>query len=44
MYCKNKIYAGMEEFSLEEIRAEIYMAKIRKKREGLSSYGSGSPN
>ncbi|KAG9462503.1 hypothetical protein GDO78_013991 [Eleutherodactylus coqui] len=35
MYCKSKIYAGVEEFSLEEIRAEIYMAKIRKKREGL---------
>ncbi|KAM4013950.1 mitotic checkpoint serine/threonine-protein kinase BUB1 beta isoform 2-T4 [Anomaloglossus baeobatrachus] len=33
MYCKSKIYAGVEEFSLEEIRAEIYMAKIRKKRE-----------
>ncbi|KAM4690405.1 mitotic checkpoint serine/threonine-protein kinase BUB1 beta [Rhinophrynus dorsalis] len=33
MYCKNKIYAGVEEFSLEEIRAEIYMAKVRKKRE-----------
>ncbi|XP_071971385.1 mitotic checkpoint serine/threonine-protein kinase BUB1 beta isoform X2 [Engystomops pustulosus] len=33
MYCKNKVYAGVEEFSLEEIRAEIYMAKIRKKRE-----------
>ncbi|CAN2391065.1 centromeric, partial [Pristimantis euphronides] len=32
MYCKSKIYAGVEEFSLEEIRAEIYMAKIRKKR------------
>ncbi|XP_053331278.1 mitotic checkpoint serine/threonine-protein kinase BUB1 beta [Spea bombifrons] len=33
MYCKSKVYAGMEEFSLEEIRAEIYMAKLRKKRE-----------
>ncbi|XP_069806587.1 mitotic checkpoint serine/threonine-protein kinase BUB1 beta isoform X2 [Dendropsophus ebraccatus] len=33
MYCKNKVYAGVAEFSLEEIRAEIYMAKIRKKRE-----------
>ncbi|XP_072284388.1 mitotic checkpoint serine/threonine-protein kinase BUB1 beta isoform X2 [Pyxicephalus adspersus] len=33
MYCKNKVYAGMEEFSIEEIRAEIYMAKVRKKRE-----------
>ncbi|XP_056400973.1 mitotic checkpoint serine/threonine-protein kinase BUB1 beta [Hyla sarda] len=33
MYCKNKVYAGVEEFSIEEIRAEIYMAKIRKKRE-----------
>uniref|UniRef100_A4IGT5 LOC100125106 protein n=1 Tax=Xenopus tropicalis TaxID=8364 RepID=A4IGT5_XENTR len=34
MYCKDKVYAGVEEFSLEEIRAEIYLAKIRKKREG----------
>ncbi|XP_063296276.1 mitotic checkpoint serine/threonine-protein kinase BUB1 beta [Pelobates fuscus] len=33
MYCKSKVYAGMEEFSLEEIRAEIYMVKLRKKRE-----------
>eukprot|EP00079_Xenopus_tropicalis_P029109 XP_012824244.1 PREDICTED: mitotic checkpoint serine/threonine-protein kinase BUB1 beta [Xenopus tropicalis] len=33
MYCKDKVYAGVEEFSLEEIRAEIYLAKIRKKRE-----------
>ncbi|XP_018414760.1 PREDICTED: mitotic checkpoint serine/threonine-protein kinase BUB1 beta [Nanorana parkeri] len=33
MYCKNKVYAGMEEFSIEEIRAEMYMAKVRKKRE-----------
>ncbi|XP_069585543.1 mitotic checkpoint serine/threonine-protein kinase BUB1 beta isoform X2 [Ranitomeya imitator] len=33
MYCKSKIYAGVDEFSLEEIRAEIYIAKIRKKRE-----------
>ncbi|XP_053553881.1 mitotic checkpoint serine/threonine-protein kinase BUB1 beta [Bombina bombina] len=32
MYCKSKVYAGVEEFSLEEIRAEIYMAKLRKKR------------
>ncbi|XP_063803580.1 mitotic checkpoint serine/threonine-protein kinase BUB1 beta isoform X2 [Pseudophryne corroboree] len=33
MYCKDKVFAGMEEFSFEEIRAEIYMVKIRKKRE-----------
>ncbi|XP_040188908.1 mitotic checkpoint serine/threonine-protein kinase BUB1 beta [Rana temporaria] len=33
MYCKSKVYAGVEEFSIEEIRAEIYMAKVRKKRE-----------
>ncbi|KAM4662620.1 mitotic checkpoint serine/threonine-protein kinase BUB1 beta [Discoglossus pictus] len=33
MYCKNKVYAGVDEFSLEEIRAEMYMAKLRKKRE-----------
>ncbi|CAI9553469.1 unnamed protein product [Staurois parvus] len=32
MYCKNKVYAGVEEFSFEEIRAEIYIAKLRKKR------------
>ncbi|XP_040267520.1 mitotic checkpoint serine/threonine-protein kinase BUB1 beta isoform X2 [Bufo bufo] len=37
MYCKNKVYAGMEEFSLEEIRAEMYMVKIRKKREDLQA-------
>ncbi|KAM8921333.1 mitotic checkpoint serine/threonine-protein kinase BUB1 beta [Pelodytes ibericus] len=33
MYCKSKVYAGMEEFSFEEIRAEMYWAKVRKKRE-----------
>ncbi|XP_053143164.1 mitotic checkpoint serine/threonine-protein kinase BUB1 beta isoform X2 [Hemicordylus capensis] len=33
MYCKEKVYAGVEEFSLEEIRAEIYRKKIRKERE-----------
>ncbi|XP_075469473.1 mitotic checkpoint serine/threonine-protein kinase BUB1 beta isoform X1 [Ascaphus truei] len=32
MYCKDKVYAGMEEFSFEEIRAEIYVPKMRKKR------------
>ncbi|XP_061226978.1 mitotic checkpoint serine/threonine-protein kinase BUB1 beta isoform X2 [Neopsephotus bourkii] len=31
MYCKDKVYAGVEEFSLEEIRAEIYRKKAKKK-------------
>ncbi|PKU31175.1 mitotic checkpoint serine threonine-protein kinase bub1 beta [Limosa lapponica baueri] len=33
MYCKEKVYAGVEEFSLEEIRAEIYRKKAKKKTE-----------
>ncbi|XP_035755999.1 mitotic checkpoint serine/threonine-protein kinase BUB1 beta [Egretta garzetta] len=33
MYCKDKVYAGVEEFSLEEIRAEIYRKKAKKKAE-----------
>uniref|UniRef100_A0A8C8RN64 BUB1 N-terminal domain-containing protein n=1 Tax=Pelusios castaneus TaxID=367368 RepID=A0A8C8RN64_9SAUR len=33
MYCKERVYAGVEEFSLEEIRAEIYRKKEKKKRE-----------
>ncbi|KFQ31305.1 Mitotic checkpoint serine/threonine-protein kinase BUB1 beta, partial [Mesitornis unicolor] len=33
MYCKDKVYAGVEEFSLEEIRAEIYRKKVLKKTE-----------
>nr|XP_034966879.1 mitotic checkpoint serine/threonine-protein kinase BUB1 beta isoform X2 [Zootoca vivipara] len=33
MYCKEKVYAGVEEFSLEEIRAEIYRQKAKKRRE-----------
>ncbi|XP_032852392.1 mitotic checkpoint serine/threonine-protein kinase BUB1 beta isoform X2 [Tyto alba] len=33
MYCKDKVYAGVEEFSLEEIRAEIYRKKVKKKTE-----------
>ncbi|XP_060616174.2 mitotic checkpoint serine/threonine-protein kinase BUB1 beta [Anolis sagrei] len=33
MYCKEKVYAGVEEFSLEEIRAEIYKKKAKKRRE-----------
>ncbi|NWX44105.1 BUB1B kinase, partial [Steatornis caripensis] len=33
MYCKDKVYAGVEEFSLEEIRAEIYRKKAKKKME-----------
>uniref|UniRef100_A0A672TNQ8 BUB1 mitotic checkpoint serine/threonine kinase B n=1 Tax=Strigops habroptila TaxID=2489341 RepID=A0A672TNQ8_STRHB len=37
MYCKDKVYAGVEEFSLEEIRAEIYRKKAKKKAEGICS-------
>ncbi|XP_009991852.1 PREDICTED: mitotic checkpoint serine/threonine-protein kinase BUB1 beta [Chaetura pelagica] len=33
MYCKDKVYAGVEEFSLEEIRAEIYRKKAKQKNE-----------
>ncbi|KFP96083.1 Mitotic checkpoint serine/threonine-protein kinase BUB1 beta, partial [Leptosomus discolor] len=33
MYCKDKVYAGVEEFSFEEIRAEIYRKKAKKKIE-----------
>nr|XP_013800825.1 PREDICTED: mitotic checkpoint serine/threonine-protein kinase BUB1 beta [Apteryx mantelli mantelli] len=33
MYCKDKVYAGVEEFSLEEIRAEIYRKQAKKKTE-----------
>ncbi|XP_035184521.1 mitotic checkpoint serine/threonine-protein kinase BUB1 beta isoform X2 [Oxyura jamaicensis] len=33
MYCKEKVYAGVEEFSLEEIRAEVYRKKAKKKAE-----------
>nr|XP_047920889.1 mitotic checkpoint serine/threonine-protein kinase BUB1 beta [Anser cygnoides]XP_047920890.1 mitotic checkpoint serine/threonine-protein kinase BUB1 beta [Anser cygnoides]XP_047920891.1 mitotic checkpoint serine/threonine-protein kinase BUB1 beta [Anser cygnoides]XP_047920892.1 mitotic checkpoint serine/threonine-protein kinase BUB1 beta [Anser cygnoides]XP_047920893.1 mitotic checkpoint serine/threonine-protein kinase BUB1 beta [Anser cygnoides] len=33
MYCKDKVYAGVEEFSLEEIRAEVYRKKAKKKAE-----------
>ncbi|NWR35029.1 BUB1B kinase, partial [Tachuris rubrigastra] len=33
MYCKDKVYAGVDEFSLEEIRAEIYRKKAKKKAE-----------
>ncbi|XP_053238149.1 mitotic checkpoint serine/threonine-protein kinase BUB1 beta isoform X1 [Podarcis raffonei] len=33
MYCKEKVYAGVEEFSLEEIRAEIYRQKAKKRRD-----------
>lgn len=35
MYCKEKVYAGVEEFSLEEIRAEIYRKKARRRQEGI---------
>lgn len=39
MYCKDKVYAGVEEFSLEEIRAEIYRKKAKKKAEGMIQNG-----
>lgn len=34
MYCKERVYAGVEEFSFEEIRDEIYR---KKRREGIKS-------
>ncbi|EPQ03962.1 Mitotic checkpoint serine/threonine-protein kinase BUB1 beta [Myotis brandtii] len=33
MYCKEKIYAGVGEFSFEEIRAEVFRKKLKEKRE-----------
>ncbi|XP_031463095.1 mitotic checkpoint serine/threonine-protein kinase BUB1 beta isoform X2 [Phasianus colchicus] len=33
MYCKDKVYAGVEEFSFEEIRAEVYRKKAKQKAE-----------
>lgn len=39
MYCKEKVYAGVDEFSFEEIRAEIYRKKARKKDEGVFQSG-----
>ncbi|EHB10296.1 Mitotic checkpoint serine/threonine-protein kinase BUB1 beta [Heterocephalus glaber] len=33
MYCKEKIYAGVEEFSFEEIRAEAFRKKLKEQRE-----------
>ena len=36
MYCKEKIYAGVGEFSFEEIRAEVFRKKLKEKREGMS--------
>ncbi|XP_010709143.1 mitotic checkpoint serine/threonine-protein kinase BUB1 beta-like [Meleagris gallopavo] len=33
MYCKDKVYAGVEEFSFEEIRAEAYRKKAKQKAE-----------
>ncbi|XP_046317888.1 mitotic checkpoint serine/threonine-protein kinase BUB1 beta isoform X1 [Marmota monax] len=33
MYCKEKIYAGVEEFSFEEIRAEVFRKKLKEQRE-----------
>lgn len=39
MYCKEKVYAGVDEFSFEEIRAEIYRKNARKKDEGMFQSG-----
>ncbi|NWV35394.1 BUB1B kinase, partial [Grantiella picta] len=39
MYCKEKVYAGVDEFSFEEIRAEVYRKKARKKEEGMFQSG-----
>ncbi|XP_028622847.1 mitotic checkpoint serine/threonine-protein kinase BUB1 beta isoform X1 [Grammomys surdaster] len=33
MYCKEKIYAGVGEFSFEEIRAEVFRKKLTERRE-----------
>ncbi|XP_054027996.1 mitotic checkpoint serine/threonine-protein kinase BUB1 beta [Dryobates pubescens] len=33
MYCKERVYAGVDEFSFEEIRAEIYRKRARLKAE-----------
>nr|XP_023414416.1 mitotic checkpoint serine/threonine-protein kinase BUB1 beta isoform X3 [Loxodonta africana] len=33
MYCKEKIYAGVGEFSFEEIRAEVFRKKLKERRE-----------
>jgi hypothetical protein len=35
MYCKEKIYAGVGEFSFEEIRAEVFRKKLKERREGM---------
>ncbi|KAL1786700.1 mitotic checkpoint serine serine/threonine-protein kinase BUB1 beta [Sigmodon hispidus] len=33
MYCKEKIYAGVGEFSFEEIRAEVFRKRLKDQRE-----------
>ncbi|XP_069493618.1 mitotic checkpoint serine/threonine-protein kinase BUB1 beta [Ambystoma mexicanum] len=33
MYCKSKVYGGLDEYSFEEIRAEIHMKKMEKEWE-----------
>lgn len=38
MYCKEKIYAGVGEFSFEEIRAEVFRKKLKERREGMCIY------
>lgn len=42
MYCKDKGYAGVEEFSFEEIRAEVYRKKAKQKAEGMLQNGMTS--
>lgn len=41
MYCKDKIYAGVAEFSFEEIRAEAFRKKLQERREGMGLRGRG---
>ncbi|XP_070787436.1 mitotic checkpoint serine/threonine-protein kinase BUB1 beta [Pituophis catenifer annectens] len=36
MYCKERVYAGVEEFSFEEIRDEIYRKKRREELQALA--------
>lgn len=44
MYCKEKVYAGVDEFSFEEIRTEIYRKKAKKKDEGMFQSGLDFPD
>nr|CAD7258131.1 unnamed protein product [Timema shepardi] len=42
MYCKNKVYAGGTEFSLEELRAIIYNKKYEEKKKQVDIATSSS--